>query len=51
MEDHFGDGWYGLGFSLFRSTDPYLLARSTGRKETETSVEGSSPFSLLDNLA
>ena len=37
--DNFGDSWYELGFSSFRSLDPSLLARSTGGKETEKSLD------------
>ena len=51
MGDHFGNSWYGLGFSLFHSIDPYLLARRTGGKEMEKSVEDCSPSFLLDSLA
>ena len=51
MGDHFGDNWYGVCFSYFRSPDPSLLARSTGGKETEKSLEGGSPFSLFHSLA
>ena len=51
MGDNFGDSWYGLGFSSFRSLDPSFLARSTGGKETENFLEGGSSLSLLDSLA
>ena len=51
MGDHFGDSWYGLGFSSYHSLDPSLLARSTGGKEREKGLEGGSPLPLLDSLA
>ena len=50
MGDNFGDSWYGMGFSSFRSLDPSLLASSTGGKELEKSLEGGSPLSILDSL-
>ena len=49
--DHFGDSWYGLGFSIFRSTDPYIWQGAWVGKKQKKVCEGGSPLSLLDSLA